>query len=74
MAKRRRPAFRDLDRVRVLADVESDDGQHVPAGSIGAVVARWAHGVAFEVEFADPVDALATVEVTLLELVERAAD
>lgn len=69
-----RAAFRDLDRVRVLADVEADEGVQVPAGSIGTVVAIWARGLAFEVEFTRPVDALATIKSDLLELVERAVD
>ena len=69
-----RAAFRDLDRVRVLSDVEADEGVMVPAGSIGTVVAIWARGLAFEVEFTQPVDALATIKPDLLELVERAVD
>lgn len=69
-----RAAFQDLDRVRVLTDFEADEGVMVPAGSIGTVVAIWAQGQAFEVEFTQPVDALATIEPGLLELVERAAD
>jgi hypothetical protein len=46
----------------------------VPAGSIGTVVAIWAGGQAFEVEFTRPVDALATIKPDRLELVERAVD
>ena len=69
-----RDALCELDRVRVLADVEADEGVMVPAGSIGTVVAIWAGGAAYEVEFTRPVDALATIRLELLELVERAAD
>ncbi|MCJ2012056.1 DUF4926 domain-containing protein [Methylobacterium sp. J-076] len=70
-ADRIRPKFDDLDQVRVLAAVEADGGVVLPVGSIGTVVARWAHGVAFEIEFTAPIKALATVEARLLKLVER---
>ncbi|WP_093567334.1 DUF4926 domain-containing protein [Methylobacterium sp. 174MFSha1.1] len=63
----------ELDRVVVLADVLGDDAVPVPAGSVGTVVAIWAGGAAFEVEFTQPVDALATVEAALLSVVDRAA-
>lgn len=62
----------ELDRVELLADVLGDDQVTVPAGSVGTVVAIWAGGAAFEVEFTRPVDALATVDATLLRVVGRA--
>jgi hypothetical protein len=65
--------IQELDRVVLLADVVGDDKVPVPAGSVGTVVAIWADGAAFEVEFTRPVDALATVEAALLRVVERAA-
>ena len=64
--------IQELDRVALLVDVLGDDDVRVPAGSVGTVVAIWAGGAAFEVEFARPVDALATVEAVLLRVVERA--
>lgn len=76
-----RPVLRDrnepvrieeLDRVELLADVLGDDRMAVPAGSIGTVVAIWAGGAAYEVEFTRPVDALATVNAALLRVVARA--
>lgn len=70
---RERTSFRNLDRVRILADVEGDHGERVPAGSIGTIVATWAHGAAFEIEFIEPGDVIATVEPALLEFVRRAA-
>ncbi|MCJ2121230.1 DUF4926 domain-containing protein [Methylobacterium sp. J-077] len=63
---------RELDRVRILRAVSGDDGVTVPAGSTGTVVAIYADGEAFEVEFTDPVDTLATVEADTVCLVERA--
>lgn len=55
----------ELDRVTlgqdVESDVESDDGETVPAGATGTVVGIWAGGAAFGVEFTVPVSALATV-------------
>ncbi|MCF4124007.1 DUF4926 domain-containing protein [Methylobacterium sp. SyP6R] len=62
----------ELDRVELLADVLGDDQVTVPAGSIGTVVAIWAGGAAFEVEFTRPVDALATVDASLLRVVGHA--
>ena len=61
----------ELDRVELLADVLGDDQVTVPAGSVGTVVAIWAGGAAFEVEFTRPVDALATVDAALLKIVGR---
>jgi hypothetical protein len=63
---------RELDRVRVLRAVTGDDDLTVPAGATGTVVAIYADGAAFEVEFTEPVDTLATVEAATVRLVERA--
>ncbi|MCJ2050848.1 DUF4926 domain-containing protein [Methylobacterium sp. J-070] len=49
-----------------------DDDLTVPAGATGTVVAVYADGAAFEVEFTDPIDTLATVEADTVCLVERA--
>ena len=70
---RNEPArIEELDRVELLANVLGDDQVTVPAGSVGTVVAIWAGGAAFEVEFTQPVDALATVDAALLRVVGRA--
>ena len=58
-------AFADLDEVRLLAAVTTDDGVVVPAGPEGTVVATWAEGAAFEVEFDQ---GLVTVEAASLTL------
>lgn len=58
----------DLARVRVLRDVEADEGASVPRGSIGTVVAIWSAGAAYDVEFTRPVAALVTVEAADLAL------
>lgn len=73
-AQDRAPAgalFRELDRVRTLADVVGEDGEAVPAGSTGTVVAIWDGGAAFDVEFTRPVEALAALSPDTLTLVER---
>ena len=61
----------ELDRVRILRAVTGDDDLTVPAGATGTVVAVYADGAAFEVEFTEPVDTLATVEAATVCLVER---
>ncbi|MRI57428.1 DUF4926 domain-containing protein [Methylobacterium sp. DB1607] len=66
--------FRELDRVRVTEEIEGEDGERVPAGSEGTVVAIWGDGAAFEVEFMRPVETLAAIRPDVLRLVERAAD
>jgi hypothetical protein len=64
-------AIRELDRVQILQAISGDDDLRVPAGATGTVVAIYAGGEAFDVEFTEPVDTLATVEATALRLVER---
>jgi hypothetical protein len=54
--------FRELDDVRVLVDVVTLDGDRIRAGTEGTVVAIWGAGEAYEVEFPQPMGALATVE------------
>ncbi|WP_288586202.1 DUF4926 domain-containing protein [uncultured Methylobacterium sp.] len=54
-------AFRELDTARLLVPVMDDEGREVPAGSVGTVVGVWNRGEAYEVEFAIPFEALATV-------------
>ncbi|KQT61407.1 hypothetical protein ASG52_00510 [Methylobacterium sp. Leaf456] len=65
--------FRDLDHVMLTADVAIDDGATMPAGSEGIVLSVYRDGVAYVVEFAEPVGSLATVQGASLRLVERAA-
>lgn len=67
-------AFRELDRVETLADVIGEDGERVPVGSTGTVVAIWGAGAAFDVEFTRPVEVLAAIDPGLLRLVEHAGD
>ncbi|MDP4025561.1 DUF4926 domain-containing protein [Methylobacterium sp. NEAU 140] len=56
-----RAPIAELDRVPLAQEVESDDGAMVPAGLTGTVDGIWAEGAGFEVEFAQPFSALATV-------------
>ena len=66
-----RSEVRDLDRVATAA-VVTDDGVTMDAGTEGTVVGIWREGEAYEVEFAEPMGALATVEATGLRPVKRA--
>lgn len=53
--------FRDLDSVLVTIPVTTDDGDAIPTGTEGTIVGIWRGGAAYEVEFAQPPGALATV-------------
>ena len=44
-------AFGDLASVRVLRTVTTDEGEEVTEGTHGTVVAIYANGAAYEVEF-----------------------
>ena len=67
------PAFglRELDDVVLLKDVTTDVGDVIPAGTMGTVVSEWPEHEAFEVEFAEPEGALATVAATMLKRAGR---
>lgn len=67
-----RSDLRDLDRVMMTAAVTTDDGDVIEAGRTGTVVGVWRGGAAYEVEFAQPMGALATVEAAGLQLFARA--
>lgn len=67
-------AFRELDRVQTVADVVGEEGERIPAGSTGTVVAIWGDGVAFDVEFTRPFETLAAIAPENLRLVERGDD
>lgn len=55
-------ALPELTLVTLLSAVTADSGATVPAGTTGVIVGVWAEGEAYEVEFAEPAGALATVE------------
>ncbi len=63
--------LRDLDRVALTAAALTDDGDRLEAGTEGTIVGVWRGGSAYEVEFAEPPGALATVEAASLRLVEH---
>ncbi|MGU3666621.1 DUF4926 domain-containing protein [Methylobacterium sp. A49B] len=67
-----RSDLRDLDRVALTAAAVTDDGVTMEVGSEGTIVGVWRDGEAYEVEFAEPAGALATVEAMDLRLVKRA--
>lgn len=66
-------ALRELDDVRVLVDVVTDDGDTIAAGTEGTIVAVVHEGDAFIVEFPEPVGALADVRGQDLKRVGRHA-
>lgn len=66
--------IRELDRVTLAREVVGDEGQVVPAGSSGTVMAVWSGGSTFDVEFGGPLDALATVEAAAIAAVTPAGD
>jgi hypothetical protein len=57
-----RADVRELDLVTLGVPVRADGEHCIPAGSTGTVVGIWGEGRAYEVEFTEPVPALATVE------------
>ncbi|HEX4767218.1 MAG TPA: hypothetical protein VH414_13190 [Lichenihabitans sp.] len=61
------PRFEALTIVRLRRTVITDEGVEVPQGTKGTIVAVWAAGEAYEVEFAAPHQGLATVDVEHLE-------
>ncbi len=63
--------LRELDDVRVTVDVTTDDGDTIAAGIEGTVVAVWNGGEAYDVEFPEPMGALATVRAADLARVGR---
>ena len=68
-----RAGLRDLDDVVLLASARSLDGYPIPVGAEGTIVGVWQDGEAFEVEFSEPHEALATVPVAALKYVGRPA-
>ena len=65
-------ALPELSRVEITCEVRTDEGVTIPSGSIGTIVGTWAGGEAYEVEFARPVNGLATVEAHSLKVSEDA--
>ena len=59
----------ELSRVAVLVSTPTDADVTMPVGSIGTVVFVYNGGAAYEVEFAQPMGALATVEAQNLRLI-----
>ncbi|MGE7416382.1 hypothetical protein [Methylobacterium tarhaniae] len=54
-------AIREPDTARLPVRVTDDEGREVPADPVGRVIGVLNQGEAYEVEFATPFDALATV-------------
>ncbi|MCJ2059640.1 DUF4926 domain-containing protein [Methylobacterium sp. J-048] len=51
-----------LDAVTLAADAQTDDGETVPAGTVGTVVAVWGEAEAFDIEFDAPFTGLVTID------------
>ena len=62
----------ELDVVTLKTPATSDDGETVPAGAAGTIVAIYGDAVAFGVEFETPIHALATVYPHQIGSVRRA--
>ena len=56
------PVLAEFDMVKTRVAI-SIDGRILPSGSLGAIVLIHRDGRAFEVEFAEPVPAVVTLEV-----------
>jgi hypothetical protein len=57
----RRFPIDELDAVTLAVEIQTDDGETVPTGTKGTVVAVWGEAEAFDVEFDAPFTGLATV-------------
>jgi hypothetical protein len=57
----RKPKFRDFAEVKLTHSVE-EDGLVLPAGTRGVVMATYADGLAYEVEFEKPHHVVITLE------------
>jgi hypothetical protein len=58
----RRFAIDALDAVTLAVDAQTEDGETVPAGTVGTVVAVWGEAEAFDIEFDAPFTGLVTIE------------
>ncbi len=67
----RRYGLDELDRIKLAHDVESEDGEIVPAGAVGTIVTVYGKGEAFMVEFSAPFHALADVDSSAIASVDR---
>lgn len=65
--------LQELDDVVLLADAPTDDGDMIRAGTEGTVVAVWQDGSTYDVEFAEPEGALATVARSGIKRIGRRA-
>lgn len=59
--RERRFPIDELDAVTLATDARTEDGETVPAGTVGTVVAVWGEADAFDIEFDAPFTGLATV-------------
>ena len=69
--RRSEPAFRDLDRVALLGEAVTDDGDTMPVGAEGTIVYVTPDTQTLIVEFAEPVGALVTIRASSAIRAER---
>ena len=70
-ARERRFAIDELDAVTLAVETRTEDGETVPAGTVGTVVAVWGQAEAFDIEFDAPFTGLVTVGPEMLRDLER---
>lgn len=61
----------ELNVVRLLAEVATEDGGKLPAGSLGTVVYRYASGRDYEVEFSEPEPMVLTLRADEIDVTWR---
>lgn len=61
-------ALPELSRVMLLQSAAAEGGEIVSARSVGTIVSVLGGGIAYEVEFMSPVEALVTVAATMVRL------
>jgi hypothetical protein len=67
----RRFPIDELDAVTLAVETRTDDGETVPAGIVGTVVAVWGEAEAFDVEFDAPFTGLATIDRAMISRGKR---
>ncbi|WP_246692903.1 hypothetical protein [Methylobacterium sp. WL64] len=67
----RRFLIDELDAVTLDVATQTSDGETVPAGTTGTVMAVWGQAEAFEVEFDEPFTGLARVDPSMIRAHQR---
>ncbi|MGX9981608.1 hypothetical protein [Methylobacterium fujisawaense] len=67
----RRFPIDELDAVTLDVDTRTSEGETVPAGTTGTVMAVWGQAEAFEVEFDEPFTGLARIDQSMIRAHQR---